>query len=107
MVNKKGVLKAASLICVCAALCGCEYFNMSSITSNNSTKPRNYWGIFTDDDYLECNGKLIKNAHGNGDKVVLRGVNSGGLCVLEGWMSPFERNTSNGIHFFFHRASVR
>lgn len=38
--------------------------------------------------FLKVDGKLVKNAEG--EEVLLRGVNVGGLGVIEGWMTGFE-----------------
>ena len=40
--------------------------------------------------FLEANGLNIRNGHGSGDVVPLRGVNLGGWLVMEGWMTPMD-----------------
>ncbi|MCH5157372.1 MAG: cellulase family glycosylhydrolase [Clostridiales bacterium] len=42
--------------------------------------------------FLTVNGKYVVDDNGN--KVVLRGVNAGGLGVIERWMTGFDRNSS-------------
>lgn len=38
--------------------------------------------------FLKTDGRLIRNQHGTGDPIYLRGVNLGGWQVHEPWMSP-------------------
>lgn len=45
------------------------------------------------DDFLTTEGEFVKNA--KGEKVILRGVNAGGLFVTEHWMSGFKDNCTD------------
>lgn len=40
----------------------------------------------TKKDFLRSNGTMIRKQNGNGDVVLLRGVNLGGFLLIEGWM---------------------
>jgi aryl-phospho-beta-D-glucosidase BglC (GH1 family) len=42
----------------------------------------------TDMDFLKANGRDLRNNHGNGDIVILRGTNVGGFLLQEFWMTP-------------------
>ena len=42
------------------------------------------------DPFLAANGLNIRNDHGTGDVVQLRGVNLGGWLLMEGWMCPMD-----------------
>lgn len=44
---------------------------------------------------LKTDGELIKNENGTGEVVYLRGVNAGGLFVLEQWMTGFRNSTDH------------
>lgn len=46
------------------------------------------------DRFLKTDGELIRNDRGEGDEVYLRGVNAGGLCVIECWMNGFAKSSS-------------
>lgn len=50
-----------------------------------------YKAIGAESDFLKADGTLIKN--GEGETVILRGVNAGGLFVTEHWMTGFIYNT--------------
>ncbi|WP_421876634.1 cellulase family glycosylhydrolase [Marinoscillum sp.] len=43
---------------------------------------------FTDADFLKANGTVLRNEHGEGDTVVLRGTNLGSWLSMEYWMMP-------------------
>jgi endoglucanase len=47
-----------------------------------------------EDSFLGTDGLLIRNGHGHGDAVLLRGVNIGGWLLKEMWMCPLD---SSGI----------
>jgi endoglucanase len=42
------------------------------------------------DPFLAASGLNIRNGHGTGDVVQLRGVNLGGWLIMEGWMCPMD-----------------
>lgn len=42
------------------------------------------------DPFLAANGLAIRNGHGSGDVVPLRGVNLGGWLTMEAWMVPMD-----------------
>jgi len=42
------------------------------------------------DPFLAANGVYIRNGHGTGDIVPLRGINLGGWLIMEGWMCPMD-----------------
>lgn len=44
--------------------------------------------VITNDDFLKANGTSLRNESGNGNRVLLRGVNVGGWFVQELWMCP-------------------
>ena len=47
------------------------------------------------DPFLKAAGNDLRNAHGTGEVVVLRGVNLGGWLNLEPWMAPMD---ASGLH---------
>jgi len=47
------------------------------------------------DPFLIANGINIRNGHGTGDVVQLRGVNLGSWLIMEGWMCPMD--SSGGL----------
>lgn len=53
----------------------------SAIAAENSK-------AITADDFLKASGKVLKANNGQGDEVILRGVNAGGWLVQEPWMCP-------------------
>lgn len=74
---RKTVASILALVCGLGAL---------SLTSCDFGKePANQFG--TQDDFLTADGEEVKNA--KGEKVMLRGINAGGLMVTEHWMTGF------------------
>lgn len=59
--------------------------------------------------FLKTDGGTIRN--GKGEEVVLRGVNAGGLCVIECWMNGFSRDgvpdKSDGIRVRDHKSATK
>src|SRR6266478_4111621 len=47
-------------------------------------------GATTPDPFLAANGTNIRNGHGTGDIVPLRGANLGAWLLMEGWMCPMD-----------------
>lgn len=47
-------------------------------------------GAFQTDLFLKQNGRDIRNGHGSGDNVHLRGVNLGGWLMHESWVDPMD-----------------
>jgi aryl-phospho-beta-D-glucosidase BglC (GH1 family) len=46
------------------------------------------------DPFLKATGVYVRNGHGGGDIVPLRGVNIGGWLLMEGWMCPLNSTTN-------------
>ncbi len=51
-------------------------------------------GAATSDLFLEANGVNLRNAHGTGDIVSLRGFSLGGWLIMEAWMTPMNSTTN-------------
>lgn len=56
------------------------------------TPPTYDWGVFTEDDFIKADGKVLKTAAG--EVLTLRGINIGGYLVTEQWMCGF-RGSNN------------
>jgi endoglucanase len=52
----------------------------------------------TTDLFLSANGVNVRNGHGTGDVVPLRGVNLGGWLVMEGWMCPMDTGSHTDMY---------
>lgn len=55
-------------------------------------------GMMTDDDYLEVDGEKLKRRHGEGEEVLLRGVNAGGYLLTEQWMTAVGGDSGTGYY---------
>lgn len=62
------------------------------ITACSNEKVSTSW---TENDFLKVDGKFIRNNHGKGDTISLKGINLGGWLLREGWMDPIGFENTN------------
>src|SRR5580658_8273155 len=57
--------------------------------------------------FLATDGVNIRNGHGTGDIVPLRGVNLGGWLVMEGWMCPMDTGSHTDMYSLISTLDAR
>ena len=85
---------ATCLFTLQAVSCGGVTNSSSGSSGGDIFDGREYVGIIAPDKFLRAEGDRLVDEKGNA--VTLRGVNAGGLGVIEKWMTGFAPNSSDG-----------
>lgn len=99
---QKGILLlfGTTLLTSCGTLGTNDKPNVDPSPPGEETNP----SLFTDADFLQANGSELKKNHGDGDAVVLKGINAGGYLVIEQWMTAIQGSEKTG-HIDHKRAT--
>ncbi|WP_310605599.1 chitobiase/beta-hexosaminidase C-terminal domain-containing protein [Anaerosporobacter sp.] len=67
-----------------------EVTTLAYVINKTAQEPAGNDEQVTISNFLQADGKVIRNNYGKGDEVVLRGTNAGGWLVTEDWQCPVD-----------------
>lgn len=85
--------KFAFIISTIAALSLTSCIEKTPTPNNNDDSNHS---LISDADYLKVDGDKIKKNHGQGEPIILKGINAGGYLVIEQWMCAFKGSQATG-----------